>query len=163
MTKGSSCQFSCFNLHILMWYKSHCIRTRQNMTENVLDYQGCFWFCIWHEECRLSRQAFAFYRAAFREKLVYHHRVVNEADSCLLIRHSGSEPRESRHTKQHLQSTCTERKRKSRPLVHMLLTNILQESIIIPFTQVWVFFLVSSFEGNANWIHSNLYLRTEKW
>ena len=27
-------------------------------TENVQVYQGCFWHCIWHDECRLSWQTF---------------------------------------------------------------------------------------------------------
>ena len=31
-----------------------------------------------------------FIGATFREKLVSHHRAVNEADSCLLVRRSGS-------------------------------------------------------------------------
>ena len=60
-------------------------------------YQGCFWHCIWHGKCRVSRQAFAFYRATFQEKLrnrgyLFHHGAVDEVDSCLHMMHAGSKP-----------------------------------------------------------------------
>ena len=46
--------------------------------------------CVWHDKCRLSRQAFDLYRATFWQKLVSHHQAVNEADSSLLVRRIGS-------------------------------------------------------------------------
>ena len=57
------------------------------VVENVYVYQGCFWHCIWYDKCRLSRQAFDFDRGYFREKLVSHHRAMNEGCSWYCIWH----------------------------------------------------------------------------
>ena len=38
------------------------IKQWTEIAEKVQIYQGCLWHCIWHDKCRLSWQAFDFYR-----------------------------------------------------------------------------------------------------